>query len=197
MTDSHPEKPRDWPHPQGYTLQDFELMGTLWDYARTARLSELYYGESKVKWSRINLVIELAIAATASGSGISGLEVLKNHAVSAVWPWLAATTALLAIAKPLLALDRKLRNAAQQQQSYRRLLGTFENLASDIQQAGALTAEHRLRFQRARDLLRQAEELDDGVVAQSKIRPLEDRVKKEMPADRLWMPKVSGGQALA
>ncbi|MCB8879683.1 hypothetical protein ACELLULO517_05520 [Acidisoma cellulosilytica] len=198
MTQSNSsEKLKSWPEPAGYTLQDHDLMMTLWDCARNARLSELYYGESGAQWSRWNFIIELTIATTASGSGISGLAIVKYPAIAAVWPWLAGVTALLAIAKPLVAIDRKLRHASQQQQTYRRLLGTFENLAFDVQQAGTLTAEHRQRFQRARDILRQAEELDDGAIKTSKLQPLEARVRKEMPADRLWVPEARAGDALA
>ena len=198
MTDTHhPQKPSQWPQPRGYTLQDHELMVTLWDYARTARLSELYYGQAVSRWARFNFGMELAIAVTASGSGISGLDILQHGAMASAWPWLAAFTALLAIAKPLMALDRKLRHGTQQQQTYRRLLGTFENLAGDVQQAGQLTAEHRQRFQRARDILREAEVQDDGAIAIWTLRPLEDRVKKEMPADKLWVPEVSTDSALA
>jgi len=172
-------------------LRDKELVVTLWDYARTSRLSDLYYGERLTWLSRFNFAIELAIAVTASGSGISGLEIIKNGPLAPYWPYLAALTAFLAIAKPLLALDRQLRHATQQQQTYRRLLNSFENLVFDIQQLGTLTNEHRQRFQRAREMLRQAEEQDDGYVPVKQRKRLQVDVKNEMPAERLWVPPVT------
>lgn len=33
-----------WPHPRGFSLRDRELVESLWDDARTARLLDLYYG---------------------------------------------------------------------------------------------------------------------------------------------------------
>jgi hypothetical protein len=186
---SRPAHDPSWPEAAGYTPHDRELVVMLWNHARTARLSELYYGQRLTALTRWNLFIEIAIAVTASGSGISGLDVLKTGFGASLWPYLAALTAFLAIAKPLLALDRRMRHATQQQQTYRRVLATLENLAFDIEQAGRLSAEHRQRFQRARDTLRQAEEQDDGDVAPATLGPLQDRVKSEMPADRLWVPE--------
>ncbi len=192
MTDhDHAGERKSWPKALGYTLRDKQLVGTLWDYARTSRLSDLYYGERLTWLSRFNFGIELAIAVTASGSGISGLEIVKNGPLAPYWPYLAALTAFLAIAKPLLSLDRQLRHATQQQQTYRRLLSSFEDLALDIQQLGTLTNEHRQRFQRAREMLRQAEEQDDGYVPVKQRQRLQLDVKNEMPAERLWVPPVT------
>ncbi len=192
MTDPAPsQSPSGWPEPAGYSLRDKQMVATLWDSARTSRLSELYYGERLTWLSRFNFAIELAIAVTASGSGISGLEIIKNGPLAPCWPYFAAVTAFLAIAKPLLALDRQLRHATQQQQTYRRLLSSFENLVFDIQQLGSLTNEHRQRFQRAREMLRQAEEQDDGYVPVKQRKRLQLDVKNEMPAERLWVPPVT------
>jgi hypothetical protein len=183
-----PEHAGHWPAAAGYTAHDRALLVALWDYARTARLSELYYGARGASLSFWMLVIDIAIAVTASGSGIAGLEAFKNGPGAGIWPYLAALTAFLAIAKPLLALDRKARHATQQQSSYRRLLAGLEDLAFDIEQAGELSAEHRQRFQRARNVLRQAEAQDDCAVSAATLKPLQARVIAEMPANRLWVP---------
>jgi len=181
---------RQWPEAHGYTLRDRELVTRLWDYARGARMSELYYAQCGVRLTRLNFCVELAIAVAASGSGLAGLSVMKQGVGAELWPWLAALAAFLAIAKPLLGLDRKIRQSGRQQQGYLRLLGTLEDLASDIQLARHLSAEHQQRFQRARTL-HQIELQDDGYAGVVALSTLQARVNREMPPETLWVPELS------
>jgi len=181
--------------PSGYTEADRALVHALWDDARTARLSELYFGDRATTLGRASLIADIAIAVTASGSGISGLPVVNSGALAGLWGYLAFLTAVLAVAKPLLAIEPQIRLAAKLQQTYRRVLGSYEDLAFDIEQAGQLTTEHRLRFQRIRKLLREATEQEPGAVSTAAIKPLEARVAQEMPSDRLWMPRVTTAAA--
>jgi hypothetical protein len=177
-----------WPGARGFSLRDRELVEALWDDARTARLSELYYGTKIRTLTPWNLGIELLIAITASGSGIAGWAVWQGKLGAVVWACVAGAAAILAVAKPLLALDRQVRNATRHQQTYRTLLSSLENLAFDIQQAGTLTPEHRRRYQRARETLRQASDGDDVAPDRNRLIALQARVNEEMPPESLWVP---------
>nr|WP_294543130.1 hypothetical protein [uncultured Rhodopila sp.] len=180
--------PKPWPEAHGFNPRDRELVEVLWDNARTARLSELYYGERLDRLSRWNFIFELLVAIGASGSGIAGWAVWQDKIGAVVWACIAGLAAVIAIAKPLLAIDRRIRHATRQQQLYRSILSSLENLAFDIQQAGTLSAENRRRYQRARENLRQAEDADDPAQNLRRLEQLQQRVDKEMPAHSLWVP---------
>jgi hypothetical protein len=180
--------PKPWPEAHGFNPRDRDLVELLWDNARTARLSELDYGERLDRLSRWNIIFELLVAIGASGSGIAGWAVWQDKIGAVVWASIAGLAAVIAIAKPLLALDRRIRHATRQQQLYRGILSSLENLAFDIQQAGTLSAENRRRYQRARENLRQAEDADDPAQNLRQLEQLQKRVDKEMPAHSLWVP---------
>ncbi len=177
-----------WPKAHGFTLRDQELVQSLWNDARTARLSDLYYGSRLAVFTKWNFAIELLIAITTSGSGIAGWAVWQDKIGAAVWAWIAAWAAIFAIAKPLLAMERRIRGAASQQQIYRTLLSNLENLAFDIQQSGELSQEHRRQYQLYRETLRQADGADDLYPSLSRRTALQAQVEGEMPADSLWVP---------
>ena len=174
----------------GFRVHDQEFMIALWDDARTARLSELYYGDRIKSLSRWNFGIELLVAVAASGSGIAGWAVWQQKIGGLLWALIAGLAAIAAIAKPMLALDRTLQHATRQQQIYRSILGDLENLAFNVQQADSLTTEHRQRFQRLRETLRHTEDADDAAPSTRLQKVLEERVRREMPVDRLWVPMV-------
>jgi hypothetical protein len=175
--------------PSGFSMRDHDLVERLWDDARTARLSELYYGQQLRSLTRWNFAVELLVAIAASGSGIAGWAVWQDKIGTPLWACVAGGAAILAVAKPLLTLDRRIRNATRQQLLYRGLLSTLENLAFDIQQAGTLSVEQRRRFLRARETLRQAADGDDPAPSADVLSLLQTRVNTEMPAESLWVPQ--------
>jgi hypothetical protein len=179
------------PRRRGFTKQDYVLIDTLWNRVWISRVSELCHGQRLARLSRWNFIIDLALATTASGSGISGLEVFSSGGGAVVWPYLAAATAVLAIAKPLTGIERKLRDTAELQQIYRRVYNAYEDLAFDVEQAGSLTSEHRQRFQRIRKMYQQAKEQENVAHSEAMLRPLQAHVDKEMPKDQLWRPEIS------
>lgn len=73
---------------------------------------------------------------------------------------------------------------------YRSLLSTLENLAFDIQQSDVLTPEHRRRYQRARETLRQADSGDDPAPSRARLIALQAQVNEEMPPESLWVPSI-------
>jgi hypothetical protein len=173
---------------RGFSAGDREFVRALWDDARTARLSELYYGARLDRLTKLNLISELLVAIGTSGSGISGWAVWHYGYGEPVWALVTGLAAVIAIARPLVGFERRVKDASQLQQLYRTVLGNLENLAFDIQQAGALLPEHRQRYQRAREELRLARDADDPAQNERKIKPLERRVIQEMPAHALWLP---------
>ena len=169
--------------------RDNAFVQSIWDSARTARLSELYYGEQVDALGRSNFLAELLVLIAASGSGIAGWAVWQGQIGGTAWAMISGLAALLAVAKPLLAFDRKIRDGARQQQLYRTILGGLENLAFDIEQAGGITPEHRRRFQRAHEQLRQAETNDVAAPRLKTRERLMLMVNREMPPESLWMPE--------
>jgi hypothetical protein len=173
----------------GFSPRDRELVEALWDHARTARMSELYYGQALRRLTAQNFWIELLIAITASGSGIAGWAVWQGKLGATTWGCIAGLAAVIAVAKPLLGLDRRIRSASSQQQMYRTLLGNVENLVFDIQQSETVTAEHRRRNQRIREALRQASDNDDPAPDRDGLLVLQNQVNEEMPPASLWVPE--------
>lgn len=179
-----------WPEPLGFSLQDLNVIQHLWNHARTARLSELYYGQRLGRFSAVDCWIGLLVAIFSSGSGIAGWALWNGAIGATVWAIIAGIAAILGVARPLLNLDRKIETATRQQALYRKLLSDLESLVFDIEQSGYLSAEQYRRYLRALDTLRQGTDADDPHYSVRRLRKLQERVRREMPADELWVPTI-------
>jgi len=188
------DEPKTFGDDDGFTELDRAFVLQLWDDARTARLSDLYYGNRIRTLSRISFWSEILIAATATGSGIAGLAVWQHDIGQWLWAIIAAAAALLAIAKPLMNLDRQLTACTKQQQVYRSILSSLKYLAFDIEQATEIKTEHRDRYRRNREMLMKAENDDENAPSASLVSRLYDKVNQEMPAASLWVPVPASAQ---
>jgi hypothetical protein len=65
-------------------------------------MNKEYYGASLSDAQRINDILEILIALGTTGSGISALTIWSKEPFEPwIWDFLAATSALLAVAKPI------------------------------------------------------------------------------------------------
>lgn len=172
----------------GFVEVDRAFVAQMWDDARTARLSDLYYGERLAVLTRVSRWTDMLIAIAASGSGVAGWAVWQFETGKIAWGVIAAIAAILAIAKPLMNLNTQISAFTKQQQIYRGALSSLEFLVFDIQQAEMVKSEHRTRYQRIRDKLMQAESADESTQSEKLREKLQQKVLIEMPARSLWVP---------
>src|SRR5689334_15071289 len=74
---------------------------------RTAALNKAYYGGMLSRYQRRNTIFEIAIAVGATSSGVSGLALWSQPYGKATWGVITAISSLLAVAKPILQMNKK------------------------------------------------------------------------------------------
>src|SRR5947207_263262 len=82
----------------------------VYDLHRTCRLNSKYWARKLVDLRRLNFVAEYLVMATASGSAVSGIVFWTTTVGKTLWTILAAITAMVSIAKPLLKLSDRIEN---------------------------------------------------------------------------------------
>jgi hypothetical protein len=164
----------------------------VYDLYRTARLNVKYYcGRLRVR-ERQNFVIELVIAATASGSAIAGFTFWASGLGRAVWQGLSVAAAVLAIVKPLLKLPEKIRQLEETISGFRTLEHDLRKIEISIRQERQYTQEHRTRFgaalERMNDLVSKPGELSEDKGLKTACQA---EVVKELPTSRFFVPVES------
>ena len=118
----------------------------VYDQLRTVRLNAKYYGKRLIKYERINFTTEIIVAITSSSSAVASFAFWSTEAGSQVWKVLLGISAIIAIAKPLLNLTKRIRAYEELLSGYRLLYHDLNELKIDINQAQAYTKAHRQKF---------------------------------------------------
>ena len=175
---------------------DTGLLVALYETLCTSRLSAIYY-ELKLRRVRvIALWMEIAIAVTASGSGIASLVTgdkgLLGEYARPVWPLIALVAAACAIVRPIYSPSSKIEALTRQHQGYATNYFSLKKLALAIRQEGAVNPEHRRRFDTFFDRhvqLSTDAKSEDESAPNSRLRQIaRQRTDKELPPDVFWWP---------
>jgi hypothetical protein len=179
MTTVEQSEPRDPSNP----------VWDVYDLYRTARLNVKYYcGRLRLR-ERQNFVIEIVIAATASGSAIAGFTFWTSGLGRIVWQTLSVIAAVLAVTKPLLKLPEKIRQLEETISGFRTLEHDLRKIEISIRQERQFTKDHRTRFnaalERMNDLVSKPAELSEDKRLK---RECQAEVVRELPASRFYVP---------
>jgi hypothetical protein len=170
------------------------LTHPVWDLHneyRTTRLNLKYYAAQLTSTERWNSGMELTLAATASGSGLTALSVIKTPVGSVVWGTLTAASALLSVARPVLKLTERIRKLEALATGYRLLDHEYRKLEVDLRERQAYDDILYQRFQRLLDSAKalDSKNPDHGLNAMLRAR-LMDEVEHELPAKDFFVPEV-------
>lgn len=154
---------------------------------RDCALNQEYYGRKLVRFQRVDTTMEIGIALFASGSALSSL-LKATPIMEAWWPLLAAISAVLALAKPILRLNKKVA-------AYSRLFtGHLDNylqmrrLVMLITRKQTLNDEMRRQFERALTKYLELSRDDDPAPSKRLVARCEEIVSNRIPPNSLWYP---------
>lgn len=164
-----------------------ELARQIYARYRTALLSKKYYAHRLQSFEIANIVVEVTIAVTSSGT-IASWYVWKDAAGALAWQHLGMITAVFALIKPFLALTSKIERSANLHASYALLFNELKSLVEDMRVEQTISPDMVTRFHNARERM-------TGMVSKEEAKPSErlakryfEEVNREIPAIELWMP---------
>ena len=162
----------------------------VYDQLRTVRLNELYYGERLNKFERINFWSEIIVALTSSSSAIAGLSLWNSPDWSNYWKVLLIISAIIATAKPLLNLTKKIRAYEELLSGYRLLCHDLKELKIDINQNENYSVQHKKKFNKIIEKQRILTDKSPESTENKKVKLIcQKRVLMELPSNNFYIPE--------
>ena len=165
----------------------YERMIHIYNLYRTARLNVLYYEESVKFWARIVLIYDIGIAITGGSSPLAFWKHSARPIAQQGWFYLTIGAATLALLKPILRFEHRLRTSAELHTHYCDLYLDLKCLIEDASAGNDLTQKVNSVFEHCRDRYK-ALEMNEPPARRRKIVRLEERVKKEININECWFP---------
>lgn len=175
---------------------DTGLLQAIYELQCTSRMNAIYYAARLRALQKESLVMEVLTAATASGSALAAWESWSRPGLAAVWQGLALAAAIVAIVKPLRAPGKRIEVFTRQQQGYHANFFALKKLAFAVRQAGAVTEDHRKRYDTVYDRHVQLNSEDETTPDEHLRRQAQEAVKQELPATSFWWPPGPSRPAL-
>ncbi len=167
---------------------DISLLKEIYELQCTSRMNAIYYGKRLGALQKEAFIMEVITAVTASGSGIGALTLWNQGAGQVAWQGLALAAAVVAIVKPLRAPGKRIEVFTRQQQGYHANYFALKKLGFLIRQAGAVTDDHRKRYDTVYDRHVQLNTEDETTPDEDLRREAQEAVKKECPPASFWWP---------
>jgi hypothetical protein len=165
----------------------YERMIQTYNWYRTARLNVLYYAESLKCWTRIALAYDIAIAITGGSSPFAFWKHSPRPIAQQGWFYLTIAAAALALLKPILRLESRVRLYAELHTHYCDLYMDLKCLIEDVTVARDLTQKTNSAFEHCRSKFKELERKGADPNT-NKIRRLEARVNEEININNCWFP---------
>lgn len=161
----------------------------LYDCLKTVRLNVEYYVAKAHRVRNLNRNLDILLAVVVPTSAAAALPVWQTSIGIYVWATLFGLAAFVAVAKPFLKLVDKLQQYESTVARYRMLEGDLTELKADIVQQQSYPKSTQVRFRLVMQSLRRAIEAEpidptDDPLMES----LYEKINKELPADRFYVP---------
>jgi hypothetical protein len=169
---------------------DIALLKEIYELQCTSRMNAIDYGRRLGVLQQEAFVLELATAITASGSGLAALTLWESPGWSVIWQVLAVLAAIAAVVKPLRAPGKRIEVFTRQQQGYHANFFALKKLGFLIRQAGAVTEDHRKRYDTVYDRHVQLNTEDESTPDEKLRAEAQAAVKQEFPPGAFWWPST-------
>ncbi|MBV9068281.1 MAG: hypothetical protein JO231_06195 [Acidobacteria bacterium] len=160
---------------------------TVNDEYRTAALNRKYYGCRLQTVKRQNLTCEILLAFSSS-SAVAAWSLWQTETGSLAWKILSAVAAIIAIVKPLLALDKDIERYSELVVGYAALYYDMRKLIADAKINSGVAAEDWARFESFQQRMAALGVKDDLRARQKLHDRCYDEVLSEIPDSALWWP---------
>lgn len=164
----------------------------VYDQLRTVRLNQKYYGARLQKFERINFWSEIIVAITSSSSAIAGFAFWSSETGSQLWKFLLFASALIAVAKPLLNLTKKIRLYEELLAGYCLLYHDLKDLRIDINQSQSYSKPHQAKFKKIIEKQRLLADKSPERIEHKKTKDsCQESVIQELPTGSFYIPENS------
>ena len=161
----------------------------VYDLYRTTRLNIKYLKRRIIKTKRYNLIVELAIALTAS-STVASFWFFQNEIGQFIWKTLSAITALLAVIKPFLKFTEKIRKMEEMLTGYKSLHQNLDRIITLINHKKIYDEELKeIFFEYKKDLDKLITDYKDEYEDKKLINKCYEEILKELPTDSFYIPE--------
>jgi hypothetical protein len=170
-----------------WTDANIDLLRHIYELQSKSLTNAYYYGRRLHVMQTIAFWMEVAIAATASGSGLASLASIA----SGVWQTLILIAAAVAIVRPIYAPGKKIEHLSRLVQGYSTNYFALGKLSFAISQAGLVNDETRRRYDLIFDRHVQLSSDDEPTWNERLLAKAEERTKTVLPESLFWWPKSS------
>jgi hypothetical protein len=164
-------------------------LNEIYDLYRSAALNKAYYGRMLSIYQRRNLVIEIILAVTASGSGISGLVWWQTDYGRPIWAVLSLLAGILAVAKPILQFNVSVERYSKLFTGHLDNYLSLRTLVSRIKKQRRLTGEMIRQFEQAEKRYIELSRGDDPQTVLRVHQQCEQEIRGSIPDSALWWPE--------
>lgn len=145
-----------------------------------------YYGRILKRFQRRNLIIEITLATTATGSGLSGLTLWEHENGKIAWGILMAITGFLALAKPFLQLHQRIEKYSKLFTGHLDNFLDLHRIVSSVERKGEYDEKAREAFELSFERYLQLSREDDPET-DIKLRTVcETQIRNQFPSERLF-----------
>jgi hypothetical protein len=160
-------------------------------------LNKEYYGTLLHKTQRLNDVWEILIAIGTTGSGISGLTAWKYEPYGPwVWGALTSASALLAVAKPIIQLNKRIERLTRLYVGHTDNYTSLLIVVSRIRRHGEITSDLMGLFETAEARFLDLSKEDDPRPNLRLKKRCEAIVRERHPPQSAWYPEPADTPAL-
>jgi hypothetical protein len=160
-------------------------------------LNKEYCGTLLHKTQRLNDLWEILIAIGTTGSGVSGLAAWKYQPYGPwVWGALTSAAALLAVAKPIIQLNKRIERLTRLYVGHTDNYTNLLIVVSRIRRHGDITPELIGLFETAEARFLDLSKEDDPRPNLHLLRRCEALVRQRHPPQSAWYPATSDAAAL-
>ena len=164
----------------------------VYDLLRTSYLNIEYYSARLHSAQKLNFLLEVIIAVTASTSAVAGLYLWSKGIGKEIWELLTVAAAFTATIKPFLKLPDKIRGFQELITDYKAIYADVDTLTSRIKQNGHYTEEFSQNYL---DLKEREAEVRKKPSPETKVNEklrseVENVVKRRHPKESFYIPDV-------
>lgn len=164
------------------------LLEEIYSLQREVRMSAIYYEARLSRVQRAAMALEVSVALTASGSGLTGLAFWSSDWGQPVWAAITIAATVAAIVKPIYASGAKIELFTRQHQGYLENFFALKKLGFAIRQDEAVSADHRKLFDTIFDRHVQITSEDENNPDRKLLHEAQRLCEEELPSDIFWRP---------
>lgn len=154
-----------------------------------AALNRDYYGVMLARNQRTNTWFDILIAAGTTGSGLSALTIWEMEFGRIVWGVLSAASALLALSKPIIQLNKKIERLSRLFVGHSDNYVTLLILVSRIRRKQDITDEMSATFEAAEVRFLELSKEDDPTPDKKLLAACQQEVRLRHPPEKAWFPR--------